>query len=103
MAYHYDGNAILATAIKDRTAQSLTNAWETIHKELDSSGNSPNIYVLDNEKSSEIIEAFNKYDVKYQLAPPYSRTNLAERVIQTFKSHFKAGLASCDPTFPLCE
>jgi hypothetical protein len=104
VAYHYDGNAILATATKDRTAQSLTNAWESIHKQLESSGNSPDIYVLDNEKSSEIIEAFNKYNVKYQLAPPYShRTNLAERAIQTFKSHFKAGLASCDPNFPLSE
>ena len=54
VAYHYD-----ATTIKDRTAQSLTNAWESIHKQLDSPRNSLDIYVLDNEKFSEIIEAFN--------------------------------------------
>ena len=104
VAYHYDGNAILATATKDRTAQSLTNAWQEIHDQLEASGNKPDIYILDNEKSNEIIEAFNRNNVKYQLCPPYShRSNLAERAIQTFKSHFKSGLATCDPNFPLCE
>ena len=29
------------------------------------------------------------------------RRNLAERAIQTFKSHFIAMLCGCDPTFPL--
>ena len=47
---------------------------------------------------------FNKNNVNYQLAPPHChRTNMAERSIQTFKNHFKAGLATCDPSFPLRE
>ena len=36
--------------------------------------------------------------------PPYlHRRNLAERAIQTWKNHFKAGLASLNPNFPLSE
>ena len=104
VGYHFNGNAILAAPIKDRSAQSLTKAWESIHKMFIPSNNIPNIYVLDNEKSTDLINAFIKNNVKYQLAPPHMhRTNLAERAIQTFKSHFKAGLATCDPSFPLCE
>jgi hypothetical protein len=37
-----------------------------------------------------------------QLVPPNNhRRNLAERAIQTFKSHFKAVLAGVDDTFPM--
>ena len=38
------------------------------------------------------------------MVPPHThRRNLAERAIQTWKNHFKAGLASIDPNFPLTE
>ena len=41
-------------------------------------------------------------NVAYQLVPPHDhRTNPAEKGIDTFKSHFIAGLSSLDPTFPL--
>ena len=41
-------------------------------------------------------------NVSLQLVPPYDhRTNPAEKVIDTFKSHFIAGLASLPPDFPL--
>ena len=47
---------------------------------------------------------FNNNNVNYQLVPAhYHRTNMAERTIQTFKNHFKAGLATCNPSFPLRE
>ena len=40
----------------------------------------------------------------FQLVPPHThRANAAERAIQTFKNHFKAGIASLDPDFPITE
>ena len=52
----------------------------------------------------ELKEAMCKKDITFQLVPPHShRTNLAERATQTFKNHFKAGLASLGPDFPLTE
>ena len=59
---------------------------------------------MDNEISNELIEALKDNNTTYQLVPPYThRRNLAERAIQTYKNHFKAGLASVDPNFPLSE
>jgi hypothetical protein len=41
-------------------------------------------------------------DIDVQLLPPYvHRRNAAERVIQTFKNHFIAGLCSTEPEFPM--
>ena len=45
-----------------------------------------------------------KEDIAYQLVPPHNhQANTAERAIQTFESHFKVILATCDPEFPLTQ
>lgn len=45
-----------------------------------------------------------KKRINFQLVPPrIHRANLVERVIQTYKNHFKAGLATVYPDFPLAE
>ena len=104
LKYHYDGNCIYGTAIKDRKASTLTTAWEQLHKMFARAGAAPNTYVMDNEISNELIEALKDNNTTYQLVPPYThRRNLAERAIQTYKNHFKAGLASVDPNFSLSE
>ena len=62
------------------------------------------MYILDNEFSQELENALKLEKCNFQLVPPHAhRNNLAERAIQTWKSHFKAGLATCDPDFPLRE
>ena len=67
-------------------------------------GVSPHTWILDNEISAEFTAALTLNKATYQLGPPHThRRNLAERAIQTFKNHFKAGLASVDPNFPLSE
>ena len=67
-------------------------------------GLQPNNYLLDNECSSELQTAFRKNEIKFQLDKPHMhRANAAERAIQTFKAHLKAGLASVDPDFPIRE
>ena len=104
VAYHYDANAILVQALKNREAKTITEAWENINNRLKKGGLKPNTYILDNECSSTLREAFTKNDIKYQLDKPHMhRANAAERAIQTFKAHFKAGLASLDPDFPVRE
>jgi hypothetical protein len=43
-----------------------------------------------------------RQEMSYQLVPPHChRTNAAERAIRTFKKHFKAGLATVNPDFPV--
>ena len=59
---------------------------------------------MDNEASTELKTAMTDNEISYQLVPPHvHRANLSERAIQTFKAHFKAGLASLDPAFPVRE
>ena len=64
----------------------------------------PTLLILDNEMSGTLQNAMRNHNTTYQLVPPHShRTNIAERSIQTFKAHFKAGLASLHPDFPIDE
>ena len=59
---------------------------------------------MDNEFSSDLRKAFIKNNVGFELVPPnMHRRNAAERAIRSFKNHFLAGLATCDPKFPLAE
>ena len=67
-------------------------------------GVTPNTYVMYNEISSDFMTALDKNKNSFQLVPPHTnRRNLAKHSIQTFKNHFKAGLASVGPNFPLSE
>jgi hypothetical protein len=40
---------------------------------------------------------------KFRSTPDAYRRNSAERAIQTWKNNFYAGLATCNPKFPLTE
>jgi len=91
VVYHYDSNVILVKPVKIRQAAVLREALEKLNKKLKQQGEQPVLYILDNEMSQELRTAFFKNKVA------------VERAIQTFKNHFLAGLASCDPNFPLAE
>ena len=104
VGYHFDGNVILGEPIKNRQAQTITTAWDKLNSKFVIAGMQPNTYVLDNEVSDLLITAMHKENITFQLVPPHiHRANLAERAIQTYKNHFKAGLATVDPDFPLAE
>ena len=104
IVYDYDSNAILQEPLKNKTSKELVRAWLKIHKRLAVGGSQPQLYVLDNEFSTEMKTTMDKHEIKYQLVPPHiHRRNAAERAIQTFKHHFLAILASCDPDFPVSE
>ena len=57
----------------------------------------PGLYIMDNEASTDLKIAMITVDIEYQLVPPGNhRANNSERVIQTFKNHFIAGLYIVD-------
>ena len=102
--YDYDSNAILQEPLKNRTASELSRAWTKIHQRLSVGGSTPQLYILDNEFSTELKTTMEKLDVEFQLVPPHiHRRNAAEHAIQSFKHHFLAILATCDPRFPISE
>ena len=99
--YHCDANAILAEPLKSRNKGDILNAYRKIHAELTAQGLKPQLQTLDNEASDILIDYMRKNKIDLQLAPPHiHRRILAERAIRTFKDHFIATRATCDPQFP---
>jgi hypothetical protein len=104
IVYDYDSNTILQCALKNKTGSGIKRGWIEVHERLARGGNQPKIYILDNEASANLKQGLKKYGLDYQLVPPHvHRRNGAERGIRTFKSHFLAFLATCDPDFPIAE
>ena len=88
--------------LKNREAKTIIDVWTILNDRFTKGGLKPNTYMLDNECSCKLKGSFTKNDVKFQLERPHiHQANAAERAIQTFKAHLKAGLASLDPNFPV--
>ena len=60
VGYHYDANAILSTALKNRQAASITAAWNNLNKKFQYAGVSPTTCVIDNEASLDLKTALKK-------------------------------------------
>ena len=102
--YHYDTKSIHTHILKNWQALEITKSWITFHEHLQQNGTAPALHILDNECSSTMQKSFRKYNVNFQLVPPYThRRNAPERAIRTLKNHLCAVLASCDPNFPSQE
>ena len=100
--YDYDANAILVGTLKTRQAKEIATVWEKKHLQLTKNGHEVKYYIMDNECSQDLQRALKNNDLEYQLVPPNQhRRNAAERAIRTFKNHLLAGLATCDPQFPV--
>ena len=108
LAYVYDANAILVRAMKDRTTESMLEAFKSVYDYLIRKNYKPKLHVMDNE-CSKIIKTFieNDNNVTLQFVEPHEhRVNAAKRSIQTFKNHFVAGLCTVNELFPMqlwCE
>lgn len=95
---------ILAEPLKNRQATTITEAWQKIHNKCKKAGVAPTTWVLDNEKSVILEDVFAEAEVTFELVAPYThQANLAERAIRTFKAHFKSGLATTHPNFPMSQ
>ena len=102
VAYHYNASIVMAIFLKNRQADTITTAWQTIQDTFSKAGVAPKIQMMHNEISAQFNVALTKNKAAYQLVPlDTHRRNLVERTIQSFKNHFKSGLASVDPNFLL--
>ena len=100
--YDYDSNHIFAVPIPIRTKEQLVKAYRSVVTLLQHRGLQPKLQRLDNEVSSLMRHEMDSFNVDYQLSPAGNHgRNAPERAIQTFKSHFIAGLSTTHPNFPL--
>ena len=97
-----DPNVILAIPIKNRSQTSLMQAYEMLYDRITTKGFTPMLHICNNECPSVFKKFLELKQVNLQKVPPYDHwTNPAESAINTFKSHFIAGLANLPPSFPL--
>ena len=59
---------------------------------------------MDNEASTAVLDWFVKNKIDAQKVSPYNhRANISERMIETAKHHFIAGMAGTDENFPITQ
>ena len=90
--------------LKCRLASAIVKAWTILNSKLTHGGHITKHYIIGNECNAELKKALTKNKLTFELTPPnMHRRNAAERAIRTFKNHFLAGLATCNPNFPVTE
>ena len=95
--YVYDCNAILTTAIKNRSDKETIRTFTELIGDLLRCGINPGFHLMDNEASTALNMTMNSMNIKYQLVPQSNHGEKnAERTIQNFKDHFIAGMCSID-------
>jgi hypothetical protein len=103
VAVELDRNYIDAEPMKSRTAKELTEAYKRIDARWKATGIIfPNWHVLDNEAPAEFLDAIWANGCRVEKTPAdMHRRNIAERAIQTYKSHFISTLAGVSDDFPI--
>lgn len=100
--YDEDSNYIDDIPIPSRTKLQILQAYQSSHTMLKSRSLRSHLQRLNNEASPMLKDFMYKDNVNFQLTPAgIHRRNKAKRAIQTFKSHFIAGLCIVDPAFTL--
>jgi hypothetical protein len=102
VCYSYDANYIRPIAIKSKSGAEWVRFFGIVFDEVTSKGFKPKLQTMGNEASVALKNYVTEKEMKYQLVPPYCHiSNAEERAIRTFKEHFKSGLTTVDPAFPI--
>ena len=97
-----DSKAILAEAMRNRSAKEQCRAYQHLLDRLHSYKIFPKKHILDNEISDDLKAVIKLNKLEYELVPPHDhRRNIAEKGIQTYKSHLISILCGTDKDFPL--
>ena len=84
----------------NRPDESFVPAYKEISEYLGTKGFKPTLNVTDIECSKAVQNYINSQGVAWQLVEPDNhQVHVAERAIQTFKTHFISGLCSVDKNF----
>lgn len=71
VVYYHDANAILVQPLKNRNSPTIMDAWQSIYQRLQQAGVAPNLWILDNECSTDLKETFTKQQITWQRVPPH--------------------------------
>ena len=88
IATQVDGNAIISKPMKKRTAGEMVAAYQKITKRFKRANIIVKKHILNHGISEKFKEEIDNHQCTYELVPKgIHRRNIAEREIQTWKSH----------------
>jgi hypothetical protein len=99
--FDVDANYIDAKPMQNHWDSQMIQAYQKLSPTNRGRKTKPNMHIVDNE-ASEAFKTEIKKHCNLQLVPPNTHhRNLAEKAIQTFKSHLIAILTGVDLSFPM--
>ena len=97
-----DSKAILAEAMRNQSAAEHCRAYQLLLDQLHSYKIFPKKHILDNEILDNLKAVIKLNNLEYKLVPPHDhQRNIAEKGIQTYKSHLISILCGTDKDFSL--
>ena len=90
--------------MKSKKDSEMSRVFKTVYEKLEKRGIKPKFHIMDNEASRIVMSWLeqNKVDAQ-KVAPHNCRANTTERIIETAKNHFIAGMAGTDKNYPIRE
>ena len=102
IAYSYDANGILWEPMKSKNYSEMSRVFKTVYEKLDKRGIKPKFHIMDNEESRKVMIWLERNKVDAQKVSLHNhRANTSERMIETVKHHFIAGMAGTDENYPI--
>ena len=97
-----DSNVIISEGLNNKTSGKMIQAHRRLMKCLSNANIRPKKHILDNKVSAEFKQEIRDHGVQYELVPKgMHRCNIAEKAIQTWKSHVIGVFSGLPPMFPL--
>ena len=88
--------------MKSKNDSEMSTVFKTVYEKLEKRGIKPKFHIMDNEASSTVMSWLERNKLDAQKVSPHNhRVNTAERIIETAKHHFRAGMAGTDENHPI--
>ena len=102
IAYSCDANGILWEPMKNKKDSEMLRVFKIVYEKLEKRGIKPKFHIMDNEASSTVMIWLERKKVDAQKVLPHNYLeNTADRMIETAKHHFIAGMAVTDKNHPI--
>ena len=88
--------------MKSKNDSEMSKVFRTAYEKLEKIGIKPKFHIMDNEASSTVMSWLEQNKVGAQKVSTHNhQANISERMIETAKHHFIAGMAGTDENYPI--
>ena len=90
--------------MKSKNNSEMSRVFKMVYNKLEIRGIKPKFHIMDNKASSTVVSWIERNKVDSQKVAPHNRqANRAERMIETAKYHFIAGMVGTDENYQIRE